>query len=425
MLSHPVTFRHIHGVLSFRDWAGRAAYSPGYVLLFISNYRQLHEAYGQQLFCDALLANFEQRLKPYGIVRTDIVVLDQLVLLSLAGVSRKSIIKKNQFVEWIKAVLCHAPIKCGVFQVQCNVRGTWLEKPDEAVLANSEKWLSGIKQAARSIAFADAASQPPKKTRSDMQRALCFFKAMRDHVIALSFQPVFSVRDRQALYYDTRLRLLTHDGKKNVSCTDSVRTLERIHLIERLDCSVLWSVIETLDRYPGLCLAFHVSVLSLQGQGWWKCVLVVLEKKPDLAARLVVAITGVMTVFDREAVVCLLNSLRQCGCQIAMEESGNGQNAPYPGWQLQPDLIRISKSMVRQVHKPHADQFFQARVKAARKIGKYVVVEGIESESDLQRCATMEIHGVRGGFVEKACIQPYWLAEPVYIQDRFNSVYFS
>src|SRR5690606_38306586 len=174
---------------------------------------------------------------------------------------------KDLFLERVKAALCYEPVRCVSDRILVNVVPAWVEASGDRPVC-----LSHLQSLASTIAFSELEPPVCEQTRRDMALATRFFADMRDEKVALSFQPVVFVQDReQVLYYEVLLRWDdAQNSTEPVSCALVVQAIERLHVTERLDASVLWSVVQVLERYPDVHLACNISPLSLQQGPWWR-----------------------------------------------------------------------------------------------------------------------------------------------------------
>lgn len=358
---------------------------------------------------------------PYGVTDNDILVLDELVLVGLDRLRLSTKVGNDLFLEHIKAVLSYEPVLCGSHRVLVNILATWIETTAD-IPAELPDFSSDLHSAAKAIAFAEIGSQTNQQTRSDMALASQFFDGMHDANVVLSFQPVVFIQDDQeVLYYEALLRnTAVADGEQAASCAPVIQALERLHSIERLDASVLWTVIQALEEHPDIHLACNISPLSLQHGGWWRLIFAVLGAAPDLASRLTLEITETAAVFDMDEAANLLKTLRLLGCKIALDDIGIGFSTLDLAKQIRPDIIKIDKTLVHAAREKGGYTLLNSWIKASRDLSQYVVAEGIESESDLLLSIDAGAHAVQGYFIQLPSIQPPWQAAPVCVQDSFN-----
>lgn len=405
-------------VESLSRWLQQVTPSGNYVLLGVRRAGSLSAAYTEFQFQTAFLSAVQERLRPYGVQRTDILVLDHAVLIGLDTGRLPTALDRDVFLERLKAALCYEPLRCGSEQILVNVVLAWVE-----VSLDRPVCLSHLHSLANTLAFSELEPKAGQQTRQDMALATRFFADMREDKIALSFQPVVLAENHQrVLYYEVLLRWEGADqGMSPVSCAAVVQAIERLHCTERLDASVLWSVVQMLERHPDIELACNISPLSLQYAPWWRLLLDALGQAPQLARRLTLEITETAAVFDQKAAASLLGTLRKLGCQVALDDVGAGFNTLDLARQVRPQLIKIDKALVHQARDQDGAAALHAWVQAARGISQYVIAEGIETALDLQHCVDAGVHAIQGYFIAPPSVQPPWeRAEPLWVQDSFK-----
>lgn len=405
-------------VKSLSCWLQQVTPSSSYLLLGLRSLASLAQAYDARLFQQALLSAIQERLRPYGVVRSDILVLDQVVLIGLTDCRLPTQFDKDLFLERCQAALCHEPVRCGSERILVNVVLAWVEASVDQPVC-----LSHLRSLASTIAFSEIKPQDGDQTRQDMALASRFFADMQDGKIALSFQPVVFVQNREhVLYYEALLRWDDADsGCQSGSCAPVVQAIERLHVTERLDASVLWSVVQLLERYPDIHLACNISPLSLQHGPWWRLLIAVLGNAPQLASRLTLEITETACVFDHKAAAKLLCTLRSLGCKVAIDDIGAGFNTLDLARQIRPHIIKIDKALVHQARHKDGIAALNSLVQTSCGISQYVIAEGIETELDFQLSVDAGVHAVQGYFIASPCVQPPWEgAEPLSVRDSFN-----
>ena len=403
---------------SLSCWLQQVTPSGNYLLLGLRSSESFAQAYDIALFRQAFLSAIQERLRPYGVARHDILVLDQVVLIGLTDCHLSTQFDKDLFLERVKAALCYEPVSCGSDKVLVNVVLAWVEASRDYPVCPAY-----LRSLASTIAFSELEPQLGEQTRNDMALATRFFADMRDEKVALSFQPVVFVENpQQVLYYEVLLRWAGSDGCiEPVSCALLVQAIERLRCTERLDASVLWSVVQVLERHPDIHLACNISPLSLQYSPWWRLLISVLDKAPQLASRLTLEITETAAVFDQEAAASLLCMLRMSGCKLAIDDIGAGFNTLDLARQVRPHIIKIDKALVHQARDKDGIAVLNSWVHASRGIGQYVIAEGIETPLDFQLSVDAGVHAVQGYLIKPPCVQPPWEgAEPCCVRDSFN-----
>jgi EAL domain-containing protein (putative c-di-GMP-specific phosphodiesterase class I)/DNA-binding response OmpR family regulator len=119
--------------------------------------------------------------------------------------------------------------------------------------------------------------------------------------------------------------------------------------------------------------------------------------------RIVVEITEQAEVEDYDELNGVLRSLREAGVRIAVDDAGAGYASLRHILRLEPDMIKLDKSLVRGIHGDRARRALaSALISFAAEIGATIVAEGIETAAEL---ASLRHLGVTYG-------QGYHLARP-------------
>ena len=130
------------------------------------------------------------------------------------------------------------------------------------------------------------------------------------------------------------------------------------------------------------------------------------DMKPLLASdlhRLVVEITEHKEIQDYTAIAKILAPLRKQGLRLAVDDAGAGYASLRHILQLQPDLIKLDRSLIHNLHRNDAElALAKALVTFAESTGAEIIAEGVESKGELD--ALMEL-GV-------TLAQGYLLARP-------------
>ncbi len=127
-------------------------------------------------------------------------------------------------------------------------------------------------------------------------------------------------------------------------------------------------------------------------------------------SRIVIEITERQAIEDFPRLIQYMNSLREDGFKIAIDDAGAGYNSLYTIAEMRPDFIKIDRAMVRNIDvNGERRALLAALLQYARRIGTAVLAEGAETEGEL---ATLIDLGIPYG-------QGYLMGKP---QDDFRGV---
>lgn len=403
------------------NWLQCLTPSSSYLLLGLCNAKALALTYQDSQFQTAFLAVIRERLRPYGVQSSDILVLDHTVLVGLNAPIGDTPLDRDLFLERIKAALCCKPVQCGAEQILINIVLACVGVSGE----HPACW-SDLHSLAKIIAFSEVEPPACEQTQYDTALATRFFADMRDEKVVLSFQPIVLVENHQTvLHYEALLRWGCADKDiAPASCASVVQAIERLHGTERLDASVLWSVLCLLERHPDIELACNISPLSLQPGSWWRLLIAALERAPQLAKRLTLEITETAAVFDLEAATNLLGTIRKLGCKVALDDVGAGFNTLELARQVQPDFIKIDQSLLHRARDRGGLAALHNWIQASQGISSCVITEGVETALDLRHCVEAGTCAIQGYFIERFCAPPSWRQmEPFFVKDYFSHIH--
>ena len=270
-------------------------------------------------------------------------------------------------------------------------------------------------------------SFPPRRSvlTGNRKRMRHFLELLHHGTIALAFQPILSSdTDHTPLYYETLLWQADCAGTTYASASHIIPPLEREGLIERLDACVLRTIIQVLQEHPTVHLGCNLSPLTLKHGPWWQSIFSTLQQQPDVAHRLILEITESACPSNPDDASLILQTLRDLGCRIALDDLGTGFNTLDLAWHLQPDLAKLDKSLVHCARSPQGFSRLHRLIESLRPLCGVLVAEGIETDEDLDRVAGMGVQAVQGYLTGKPSLLPDCRPLPVSVHDFFRSTDF-
>ena len=215
----------------------------------------------------------------------------------------------------------------------------------------------------------------------DLQRAHLFYDELQRGHFCLAFQPVVAAREPERVLY--RESLLRHES--GGLGFNPFPLLERLHVIRPLDHRVLNVMIDLLQSHPELTLGCNISALSTVSDPDWESTLETLNADPCVARRLTVEITESSVPPCHNSAVELVTHLRNSGCQVAVDDFGSGFGTLAFILQSQPDIIKIDQSYIQRAREnTQGERTLVHLLELCKTLAPCVIVEGIETEADLQ-----------------------------------------
>jgi EAL domain-containing protein (putative c-di-GMP-specific phosphodiesterase class I) len=199
--------------------------------------------------------------------------------------------------------------------------------------------------------------------------------------------------------------------------------VERLGLIERIDRSVLWTVIGLLRRHPHVSLGCNVSAQSLKHGRWWHRFCDALQERPDLACRLIIEVTRTSAITEDADAIDILQGLQALGCKIAISDMGLGYNTLDFVITSHPDFIKIDRGRLGAIagETPESSlRLFGNLVRLCADLTPCVVATGIEVERARTEAVATGVHALQGYLFGRPNVLPSWVGEAAVVRDAFE-----
>jgi diguanylate cyclase (GGDEF)-like protein len=196
------------------------------------------------------------------------------------------------------------------------------------------------------------------------------------------FQPLVSLSNGQISGYEG----LTRFPKPPVRRPDEWFALaHRVGLGPALEARALREVLAAPGRPPGVYLSFNLSPSALSSDE-------VMAVLPLTMAGLVIEITEPENVEDEDALRKALDEMRRRGARVAIDDAGAGYSGLQQVMRLQPDIIKLDRSLVGNVDTdPAKAALIDSFVRFARRTDSTIVAEGIETPEELKVLTDLEV----------------------------------
>lgn len=217
--------------------------------------------------------------------------------------------------------------------------------------------------------------------------------------VQIAFQPIFALASNECLGIEALARFPALFTRPDLTFA-AAETFRLNVELERLVVSKAWSVLPLLS--PTQFLALNVSPDTL----------VRLAHRANLRedislAQIVVEVTEHAAVESYAAMHRELDPLRKRGLRIAVDDAGAGYASLRHVLELQPDFIKVDRSLVHGIAGDHARRVAaSAFLSLALDLRSTVVAEGVERPADLAAVRELGIHAAQGFLLGKPATSP-------------------
>jgi EAL domain-containing protein (putative c-di-GMP-specific phosphodiesterase class I)/CheY-like chemotaxis protein len=233
------------------------------------------------------------------------------------------------------------------------------------------------------LSLAPAATRATRALKSSFRRAV--------DSLWLAFQPILTSDGRQVYGHEVLLR------SDEPNLTDPVQVLEAAEMLGSLDelgRVIRHRAVEAFVQLPSDGLMFvNLHPKDLTDPALF------LRSEPlsSIADRVVLEITERSSLEKLDKVAERVASLRRMGFRIAIDDLGAGYAGLTTLAQLEPEIVKLDMSLVRDVHTNHTKRkVVRSMTQLAREIGAMVVAEGVESEEELATVVSLGCDFVQG-----------------------------
>jgi EAL domain-containing protein (putative c-di-GMP-specific phosphodiesterase class I) len=248
--------------------------------------------------------------------------------------------------------------------------------------------------------------QPPNLAIGAMVKA-----ALRQDRLFFAFQPIVCAVTGEVDYFECLLRMRDEAGN-TVPNAEFITTIEDLGLIGHIDRFVLEKAVQELGTHSGMRLGFNVSGLTACDRPWLRSLIALLRGRPDLARRLVVEITETAALYDIEESARFVDTLRQAGCRVALDDFGAGHTSLRHLQTLAVDTVKIDGSFVRNLADSAENRVFLRHLLGlTRGFGLSAVAECVERAEDAELLRAEGVGYLQGYHVGAPTVERPWLAK--------------
>jgi diguanylate cyclase (GGDEF)-like protein len=218
-------------------------------------------------------------------------------------------------------------------------------------------------------------------------------------LLSLVYQPIHGVASGRREAVETLMRLESLDGA-SVPPSMFIPVAERTGAIVSLG---RWAI-ETVCRdvlAPGLTpvASVNVSAMQLRSPGFAMSVASILLETGTVGNRLALEITEGLDIDMDSVVLKCIADLKCLGVRIWLDDFGTG----FAGlsWLriIDFDTVKIDKSFLDDIAEPKARLMFQDIIALVRNRGPRILVEGVETEDQLEFARSAGLHQVQGYYI--------------------------
>ena len=204
--------------------------------------------------------------------------------------------------------------------------------------------------------------------------------ALDQNRMILALQPIVACGSREAALYECLLRMERPDGS-HISAGEFIEVAEQLGLSRLIDRRTLELSVEILKRHPNIRLSVNVSGLTAGDHDWLVTLHRLTGGRRALTERLTVEITETAAIHDLDLSINFVDTLKELGCRVAIDDFGAGYTSFKNLKILNVDMVKIDGSFVKNlVTEPTNQVFIKTLVEIADTFKMETVAEWVADE---------------------------------------------
>ncbi|MEZ5818857.1 MAG: EAL domain-containing protein [Hyphomicrobiaceae bacterium] len=245
------------------------------------------------------------------------------------------------------------------------------------------------------VAFEPSAAKESTRKRN-ITIAEEVIAALDENRMLIALQPIVSTKTSQPDLYECLLRMQRPDGML-VSAGEFISVAEQLGLSRLIDRRTLELAIEVLLKHPDIRLTVNVSGLTASDHEWLVTLHRLTGGRRSLTERLTIEITETAAIHDLDLSINFVDTLKELGCQVAIDDFGAGYTSFKNLKILDVDMVKIDGSFVKNLlEEPTNRVFIKTLVEIAQTFGLDTVAEWVADEETARICAECGITHMQG-----------------------------
>ncbi|HZA01517.1 MAG TPA: GGDEF and EAL domain-containing protein, partial [Hyphomicrobiaceae bacterium] len=204
--------------------------------------------------------------------------------------------------------------------------------------------------------------------------------ALDENRMQLALQPIVSTATRLPALYECLLRMAKADGTM-VSAGEFIQMTEQLGLSRLIDRRTLELAVDLVRTHPELRLSLNVSGLTCNDHDWLVSLHRLTGGRRQLTERLTIEITETAAIDDLDQSIAFVDTLKEFGCRVAIDDFGAGYTSFKNLKHLAVDMVKIDGAFVKNLSQDASDRvFIKTMVELASTFGMETVAEWVGDE---------------------------------------------
>ncbi len=240
--------------------------------------------------------------------------------------------------------------------------------------------------------------------RADVEKAL--HTGIAEHRFEVYYQPIYRLSDL-SLHGSEALLRLKDPELGYIPPDEFIPVAEQIGIIDVIGDFVLHEVCQFLQsgipQEKGMdCIHVNLSVIQCMQAGFTEHVLSLVDSYHLSHSLINFEITETLAASDYQTLANVVSALQSQGFRFSMDDYGTGFSNMQSIFELSFDVIKIDKSILWGAEAGSIGKaILENSARMIKQIGKEIVVEGVETEAQIELLRTLGVDYLQGYYFSK------------------------
>lgn len=221
-------------------------------------------------------------------------------------------------------------------------------------------------------------------------------RALEENRMRFVLQPIIDAVTGEVAHYECLLRMVRQNGSL-VSAHEFIVIAEKLGLARMIDHHTLGLAMALLKRRPELKLALNISSLTTNDHDWIVSLHRLSEGRRDVLQRLMIEITETAMIEDLDSTAAFVDTLRELGCCVAIDDFGSGHTSFLQLRALKINILKIDGAFVKDITTSVQSQaLVRSMVEVARAFNLKTVAEWVGDAEAATLLRAMGVNYLQG-----------------------------
>lgn len=223
-------------------------------------------------------------------------------------------------------------------------------------------------------------------------------EAAENQDFEIFYQPLVASKDKEVIGHEALLRLVDSDGNF-IPPTDFIPVAENLGLIENIG---KWTINTAIQRVSKArdekIVAINLSSMQFESGDLVNTVRAALDESDFPANQLELEITESLLLADSPFVEMQIDTLREMGVRIAMDDFGTGFSSLSYLWKYGFDRLKIDRSFVAALEEnsERSREIIESVVMLGARLNMKITAEGVETPEQSKFLADLGCDTLQG-----------------------------